>query len=252
MKFYVYELDERQKAISDFLVSCGHIKIEREQLNIADVVVLPFNNVSSNITIDNEYIDVLKNGVKVFTGVHDKSLSEKFKLRNIELTAFMDYKDFAIANSVPTAEGVVFYLLSEMKRTIFGSNALVIGYGICGSEIANKLMQMNANVDILEISNEKIAQAKLNKFKNVELTLLSEKKYDVIINTVPLHVLDKDVLDTIDKNTLIFDIASSPFGFDMEDVKEVGLYYKRILGLPSRFGVAYSGEILGNLIIKHI
>ncbi len=250
MKFYIYELDERQRAIGDYLISCGHSKVENDDISLADVVVLPFNNVSNSVVIDNVYLNSLKNGAKVFTGVSDRSINEKFNSQSVELISFMNYKEIVIANSVPTAEGVLFYLLSEMKRTVFNSHILVIGFGICGSEIANKLKALNANVDILEVAEEKIALAKLNKFNNIGDSIANLKKYDAIINTVPLKVLDRNQIESIDKHTLIFDIASSPFGFEADIVKELEIHYKRILGLPSRFGVDYSGKILGDFILK--
>ncbi len=252
MRFYVYEIDERQKAIGDYLTRCGHIKVELSDIKIADVVVLPFNNLSNIVNIDNDYFSLLNTNVKVFTGVNDKTTVEKFKSNSIDLINFMDYKEITIANSVPTAEGVLFYLLSEMKCTIFDANTLVIGFGVCGSEIAYKLKALNANVDILEISEEKIAQARLNKFNIIDESTIYNKKYNVVINTVPMKVLNKTQLETIDKNTLIFDIASSPFGFETEQLKELEIPYKRILGLPSRFGVEYSGKVLGDFILKHL
>ncbi len=252
MRFCIYELDERQKAIGNYLESCGHIKVDSTDITKADVVILPFNNVASTIVIDNAYLSLLKPDVKVFTGVQDKVLNEKFKTNNIQLINFMDFNEIVIANSIPTAEGVLFYLLSEMKRTIFDSKALVIGFGVCGSEIANKLKGLNANVDILEVADDKKALAKRCKLNNIDLDDIYSKNYDVIINTVPMSVLTEKHLETLTKNTLIFDIASSPFGFDSEIVKDLGLSYKRILGIPSRFGVDYSGKILGEFILKHV
>ncbi len=252
MNFFIYELDERQIAISNYLSGQGHTKVEYSEINSADVIVLPFNTLTTSTRIDSINLNNLKPEVKVFTGITDKALKENFSENSIALIEFMNFKEIIIANSIPTAEGVLYYLLSEMKRTIYNSQILVIGYGVCGSEISQKLIALNANVDILEVSDEKKALAKLRMLKTIDLNVLSEKRYDAIINTVPMKVLNEDQLQDINKDTLILDIASSPFGFDSEILEGLGIPYKRILGLPSRFGVEYSGEMLGEFILKYI
>lgn len=252
MKFIIYERDSRDKAISQYLLDKGHIKLYDNELSKADAIILPFKNVEENVVIDEDFFKSLEKNVKVFTGVKNDILKEKFIKRGIKYFQFMDFKEISILNSIPTAEGVIYNLIGEMDRCILNSKILVIGYGICGRVITEKLKYLGAEVDIIEISDEKRAEASIKGILWIDENQLSDKCYDCIINTVPTKVLTTNTLKNINENTLVFDIASYPYGFNEKELKEMGIRYKRLTSLPSKFGVKYSGEILGDFIIKNV
>lgn len=252
MRFFIYELDKRQKAIGEFLKSSGYTKVTYSEIENADIIVLPFSNVEQNVNINNDFLERLKKDVKVFTGFIDYTLREKFESKNMELIEFLNMDETAILNSVPTAEGVIYHLIGGMGKCIFNSSILVIGFGICGNAIVEKLKLLGANVDIMEISKEKIGNAKIHGIKIVDENRIHENYYDAIINTVPTKIITRSTLENINNSTMIFDIASYPYGFDNEELKDIGLFYSRLNNLPSKFGVEFSGEIMGQQIIKNI
>jgi len=75
----------------------------------------------------------------------------------------MNLNYISCLNSVPTAEGVICYLIQSLKKTIAGSNILIIGYGNCGKTLADKLYKLNASVYINTKNKSDYAIAIINK-----------------------------------------------------------------------------------------
>ncbi len=252
MRFFIYENDLRQIAIGKALLNRGYTKVNAEEIGSADIVILPFINVETVVNIDENFFDNLKKGVKVFTGAKNDVLIEKFKKNEVSCNEILVSKEMAVLNAVPTAEGLLYNVLGDIEKCLVGANVLVLGYGICGSEIAEKVSALKANVSILEQCEVKKASAKAKGLKVVEESGIVETSLDVIVNTIPLKVVSQNTLDNINKETLIYDIASAPFGFDEETMTKKGIRYKRLRGLPSKFGIKYSSENICDFIIKSV
>ena len=69
---------------------------------------------------------------------------------------------------------------------------------------------------------------------------------DILINTVPAEIIDKNILSRLRKDVLLIDIASPPFGVDIGLADSYGINAVRALGLPGK----YAPEEAGRLIFK--
>lgn len=47
--------------------------------------------------------------------------------------------------------------------------------------------------------------------------------FDIIINTVPVLILNKKRLELLNKNTLLIDVASAPGGIDFEVARQLNI-----------------------------
>ncbi len=251
MQFFIYETDLRQKSISRNLEKNGLNKVSKENLKDADLIVLPFTSVENHINFDDEFFSLLKKGVIVFTGANNITLKKIFESKKITLITIMDNMEISILNATPTAEGTIYHAIENMKTCIACSKILVLGYGICGSVIANKFNLLGGNVTIIENSKEKIALAKNSGLNIIESTKVNNN-YDLIVNTIPSKILSSKVIDSINKNCIILDIASKPYGFSSKELEDKNIFYKRLNSLPSNFGVDYSGENIGKFIYNKI
>ncbi len=252
LHFFIFENDLRQEMIAKYLVKQGCIKLSKEEISNADFIMLPFVNRGDMEEVNHEFISKLNKKCVVFTGAKNETLRKQFEKYNIKFVEIIKSKSVATLNAIPTAEGVIYNALGELDKTIFGSKILVIGYGICGSEIAKKLHYLGSEVDTLEIVRTKNVRAKTMGINVVDKDDIAKTKYDLIINTVPKKVFDINILKNVDKETIIFDIASPPFGFDEYDMKALNLKYKRLRGLPSKFGLQFSGEMISEYIIAEV
>ncbi len=252
MRFFIFETDLRQVAIGESFVKKGFEKVSFENIGTADIVILPFVNVEKEVEIDKRFFDSLKRGARVYTGAKDNKLGEKFKLAKISYTEVLDNQIMTVLNALPTAEGVIYNILGDYDKCLDGAKVLVLGYGVCGSVIAEKLKALKAKVSVFEKCELKKADARNLGMRTIKERDIAEHNFDIIINTIPVKVVSDETLYKISRDTLIFEVASAPFGFDEVVMLEKGFRYKKLRGLPSRHGVRYSSENISSFIIKNV
>jgi dipicolinate synthase subunit A len=149
-----------------------------------------------------------------------------------QIEIIMDSDEIAIYNSIPTAEGTIYYIMQNTEHTIHGANIHVIGAGRCGETLAKSLRALGANVSISSRNPKLVArlfESGIPVLKTDEHTL---RKADVIINTVPAMMLGRDQLQQVKKEAYIADIASAPGGVDFDSAKEFGIKAELLPALP--------------------
>lgn len=121
--------------------------------------------------------------------------------------------DFAILNALPTAEGAIECAMREYEGTILGSKCLVTGFGRIGKILAHKLVLLGANVTVSARKPSDLAYVKALGYNalNTE-NLRTVKRFDIVFNTIPRLIFDRELLMNTDTNTLIIDLASLPGG----------------------------------------
>ena len=70
------------------------------------------------------------------------------------------------------------------------------------------------------------------------------KESDVIFNTVPAQVLGKSELDKIPKDALVVELASPPYGLNMELARHMGVHVQLESGVPGRYAPMNAGAAL--------
>ena len=161
---------------------------------------------------------------------------------------------FAIANALPTAEGAVGIALRELPITLSGAKALVIGRGRIGRVLSRMLDRLHADVSVSARKESDLAAIRadsLHAMKSGELGKVFAAGYqpDVIFNTVPALLLDRQTLGELKKHTLVIDLASDPGGVDKTAAAELGHRVITALSLPGRTAPVTAGRILGELLL---
>ena len=89
---------------------------------------------------------------------------------------------------------------------------LILGFGRVAKEVANKFHGLSANVTCAARKTSDLAWIKAIGYKEVNINELGDdlKTYDIIINTVPHMIIDKEEMQYMNKNVLLIDLASSP------------------------------------------
>ena len=76
------------------------------------------------------------------------------------------------------------------------------------------------------------------------------RQADVIVNTIPAHVLGADALEAIGRDTPIVELASPPYGMDMQEAVRRGLQVCVEGGLPGRYAPLDAGEALFDALTR--
>ncbi len=185
-------------------------------------------------------------------GVISSDVRQIAEKNNITLYDFFAMEEVAISNAIPTAEGAVATAINESDITLFGSRALVLGYGRCGKILANMLKGIGA--DTYATYRAETAAAYINAFgiQGINLSDLKSKIhiFNYIFNTIPAPVLTKDVLKKVNKKCLIIDIAQAPGGTDFNFARDLNLRALYCPGLPGRVAPLTAAEILKSAVIS--
>lgn len=158
----------------------------------------------------------------------------------------LERDDFAIENALPTAEGAIKVAIEKTPYQLTGCKCLVLGFGRCGKVLADKLIAFGADVAVEARKVKDLASIRAYGYKDVPLATLKENidQYQIIFNTIPYLILDQEMLDQVDTQSLIIDLASKPGGCDFDYAKKRGIEAILALGLPGQYAPWTASQII--------
>ena len=234
-----------------------YVSDQLKDLKYADVIYLGVKGLdrknrlfmnNETIMIDEETIKSLKKGCCVLTLIHNAYLQELSKKYQFIYQAFLDDEGFIKNNSILTAEGLISYLISHRRYPLYQSHVMVLGYGHCGKAIVDALLALKADVSVV-LRNQKY-RGDIEK-KGCHYSRLSEldlSKQDILINTIPSVVVEKQHLDQAKKNIMIVDVASYPYGIDHHYAISKGMNSQILPSIPSKYAYGYAGRMMADII----
>lgn len=217
----------------------------------SDGIMLNTPYCKNNIPLNRLVSSVKEDGI-VFGGKIDENVKKIFRSSGLEVIDYLEREEFSVLNAVPTAEGAVQIALEEMATTISGSEVIVTGLGRISKILIKILTALGAAVTVAARKYSDLAWAEVYGCKAVHISQLGEtaKKADVVFNTVPAVVLDREVLSNIKKDCLIIDLASKPGGVDFTTASELGVKVVWALGLPGKSAPVTSGRIIADTVMN--
>lgn len=230
-------------------------------INDADIVIGPLP-LSSNgeyintpfsenkVTID-ELLNNLEGKTFIAGGIRQE-VYDKANERNITILDILKREELAVLNAISTAEGALQIAINETPKNIHGNNVLVLGFGRIGKVLSKMLDGIGAKVACEARKTTDLAWIKAYGYEPINLIELKENinKYDIIINTIPYIVLDRQMLQEVKKDALIIDLASNPGGVDKQAVKELGIKFNWALSLPGKVSPVTSAEFMKETLIN--
>ncbi|SER07772.1 dipicolinate synthase subunit A [Gracilibacillus ureilyticus] len=230
-----------------------------------DAIILPIPGIQDNGKIETvfsnkewkiteEWFKELPDHCIIFTGITSKTLDYWVKKYHYKLEELMERDDTAIYNSIPTAEGAIMLAIQHTDITIHHANIFIYGFGRVGQTAANKFAGLGANITIVSKSEVELSRAFEQGYRGI--LIKDSTKYidqcEILINTIPALVITRPVLNNMENNKLIIDLASKPGGIDFEFAKERGIQTIHALGLPGLVAPKTAGEILANIIVNRL
>lgn len=166
----------------------------------------------------------------------------------------MKQEELVILNTIATAEGAIEVAIQNTDTIIHGSNVLILGFGRVAKEVATKFHGLSAKVTCAARKTTDLAWIKTLGYEAVNINELGEdlKKYDIIINTVPHMIIDKEKMQFMRQNVLLIDLASSPGGINIEDAKQMNLKFVWALALPGKIAPVTSAKFIKDTIYNLI
>jgi dipicolinate synthase subunit A len=193
--------------------------------------------------------DILKNLKKtaiIFMAMASNDVFGDFKVFDYSLS-----REFKILNSLPTAEGAINIAMQKSSGTVSKSRALILGFGLCGSAIGQMMQDMHAKVYALDNSAEACALA-----ENMGISIIDEAEFlwtapgfDFIFNTIPKEVLTPNIINRLDSECVIIDIASVP-GI-VGEIPE-GINYTHARSIPAKYAPSSSAKFIADAVLAEV
>ena len=261
-KIYTYGL-EKAEELKDNSNIIFTEKISKAIPKDVEVVIGPIPFTSNGININapfgekeisiREMIHYLE-GKILIAGSISPEIYDMANDEYIEIIDIMKREELAVLNTISTAEGAIEIAISNTNKIIHGSEVLILGFGRIGKVLARKMAGLSAKVTCAARKDEDLAWIRAYGHKETNINALGENlsQYDIILNTVPHLVLNKERLQYVKKDALLIDLASNPGGIDKKEAKELNLKLVWALALPGKVAPVTTAEFIKDTIYNII
>jgi dipicolinate synthase subunit A len=241
----------------------GLTQVDFQDLNVEklDVIILPITGMNEegkveivfsdqSIQLTKQWFHRLKKTALVFTGIANEYIKSVTTEVGIPLIPLLNRDDVAIYNSIPTAEGTIMMAMENTDYTLHSSNVIIVGFGRVGHTVANKFSALGAKVSVSARSIKDLARITEMGLTAIPLENLSKhtSDCDLLINTIPAHVINKETIQQLPRHGLIIDLASAPGGTDFEYAEQRGIKAILAKSLPGIVAPKTAGKILADVI----
>lgn len=154
-------------------------------------------------------------------------------------------------NAIATAEGAIAHAIVMSPWNIEGSSVCILGFGTCGSVLAEKCKALGAKTTVVVRRAEMAEAAAREGHRVIQTEELKEKagEFRYIFNTVPAVLITDSVLRELKKDVILIDIASNKGGVDYKAAAEQEIKAVQILRIPGRFAAKSSAKKLCEILL---
>lgn len=260
LNFWIVGGDQRQAALARALAEDGHgvhtYALEREMepalsepglsgIEEAHCVILPLpaldgervNTPLSDCQLPlTELLGALHPGQHLCGGMLPPSLLAQAESRGLTAVDYFAREELAVANAVPSSEGAIQIAMEELPITLHGARVLVIGAGRLGKALCWQLRGLGSRVTLCARKYADLAWAQVWDCDAARSDQLGSWLcgYDLVINTAPALLLDREALSELKPGCLVIDLASKPGGVDFDAARELGVKVIWALSLPGK------------------
>ncbi len=244
--------DRRQRYLGEFLVNSGYQVILAETAPELDVEAAGYEEAAEKVLVllpipaPPTLLSRLKERLTAKHIVLGGNLPKDFIdfCNDSQITCIDYFKNPAIAieNAVATAEGAICQAIQASEINLHQSQVLVIGFGKCGEILADKLNGLKCHVSIS--TRNPVAKSRAKSYGYQLLEEEDYSKFNILFNTAPAMVLPPAVIDKLQNDAVIIDIASSPGGTDFNYCLQKGITAKHCPGIPGKYSPKTSAKIL--------
>ena len=157
-----------------------------------------------------------------------------------------------LENAWLTAEGAICAAMNEGNASLKDCHCLVIGWGRIGKALTELLIGMRARVTVASRTEKGRNRAVERGAECVSTYKMAEavRGKQIIFSTAPERVLDEEALKYAETDAMIIDLASAPYGVDIEAARRLNLRAWREPKLPGRYCPFSAARALLQAIIR--
>lgn len=204
-------------------------------------------------------VGLMREGMILVGGKLPESIIELARSKNIKCFDYFDSETLQIKNAYVTAEAALSIAMNSLTKSVADSRFLITGYGRIASQLAELLRRLGASVTIAARKESDRAYAECIGCESIAIRSATERGkwydaiidgYDIIFNTVPNWIFDRDFLEKMNKRIFIIDLASAPGGVDVCAAKEMSANVLWATSLPGKYAPESAGKIISDCIMN--
>lgn len=159
-------------------------------------------------------------------------------------------EEYLQANAFLTAEGALQAVMGIGGRAIYGKKCLITGYGRIARALYGMLRAMRADAKVAVRPGKSMRRATEDgaEFIGIEEARRRIGEFEYIWNTVPERIFSAEDVGKMRAGAGIFELASAPFGFDLEKAREMDIWAERLGGLPGKYAPETAGHLLADAV----
>lgn len=188
----------------------------------------------------------LQEGQYFFAGNIPAFFKDTLSAKGVRVFDLMNDEELTLYNSIATAEGAICEAIAESSKNLSHSPCLVLGYGKCGKSLATYLKGLFCEVTVCARNPRARAEAEIVTDGTIDMKKLKDSigHFSFIFNTIPSVLLTHELLEKIQPDALIIDIASAPGGVDYDAAEKLHLAAHLVPQLPGRYSPVSSANAI--------
>ena len=243
MKISIISKDNRFRFVREFLNANGH------ECDICDIDTYCESDavlLSPRMEYADKELRCLLSCVNESATVFCGNGSAVKRYFNGKVLDYSDNEAFLCENAYITAQCALKLTLDNIDTVLHGKKALVVGYGRIGKYLASMLRALGAVVFVYARRKESRLDASYNGCIPVSMNSNVIPELDLVYNTVPDVIINKDFTNKLSDKSLLFELASAPGGF--EDISRV----ITARGLPGKMLPKSGASAISDFVIRNL
>lgn len=240
----------------------------REALSGADAVVLPLPVSTDGVTLNSpgylenqritldSIIEEMEEKSILFGGRIPQSTTVKAQAKGIKVYDYFLNESLQIMNAYITAEAAISIAMNSLDKCLRGATVAVTGTGRIARLLSELLLKIGSNVTVAGRNADALAYFEIAGCKTLLIDESSnwsgelEHGYDIIFNTVPAWIFDREFLVRADKTLTVIELASAPGGVDICAARELGTNVLWASSLPGKYAPHSAGILIGECVCR--
>lgn len=155
-------------------------------------------------------------------------------------------EEFWLRNSYATAEGAISILLQRLPTTLSETPCLLLGSGHLARALLDLLRGLHAPVTVFARNTAPMPSGE----RPLSLGALAAEigKFPVILNTVPVRLLDRSLLLRSASGTLLLELSAAPGVIEEGAAREAGITLVAAPALPGRSAPVSAGRAIADAV----
>lgn len=214
---------------------------------------------SSERTSLDAIVDLMSDRALLFGGRIPQNITVKAQAKGIKVYDYFLSERLQIKNAYITAEAALSIAMNSLDKCVKDSCFAVTGSGRISRLLTELLCRLGAKVTVAARNQDSLAYAELLGCKTLTINTEHgqhkwyeefEDGYDIIFNTVPAWLFDREFLEKVNKKLLIIELASAPGGVDICAARELSSNVLWASSLPGKYAPESAGVLIAECITE--